>query len=187
MGHQDQGRKNYRSTKTTKTETSDSQHDDFTAYPTIDDGTKTNSIYASVIDIPASTGQVYTDQTGRFPNTSSRGNKYVTILYDYNSNAILAEPLKSKSEGQMIRAYTKLHEYLSDRGLKLRLKKLDNECPAGLKRFMTQHEVDFQLVPLHIHRRNSAKRAISSWKDHFIAGLSSLHPNDPNFPMHLWW
>jgi hypothetical protein len=137
-------------------------------------------IYVKAIE---ATGQIYTDQSGRFPTTSSRGNKYVMILYDYDSNAILAEPLKSKSEGEMIRAYTKLHEYLSGRGLKPRLQKLDNECPAGLKRFMTQNEVDFQLVPPHIHQRNSAKRAISSWKDHFIASLSST---DKQFPMHLW-
>jgi hypothetical protein len=137
-------------------------------------------IYVKAIE---ATGQIYTDQTGRFPTTSRRGNKYVMILYDYDSNAILAEPLKSKSEGEMIRAYTKLHEYLSGRGLKPRLQKLDNECPAGLKQFMTQHEVDFQLVPLHIHQRNSAKHAISSWKDHFIAGLSST---DKQFIMHLW-
>jgi hypothetical protein len=41
------------------------------------------------------TGQIYTDQTGRFPITSSRGNKYIMILYNYESNDILAEPLKS--------------------------------------------------------------------------------------------
>ena len=142
--------------------------------------TRTNMIYVKAIE---ATGQIYTDQTGRFPTTSSRGNKYVMILYDYNSNAILAEPLKSKSEGEMIRAYTKLLEYLSGRGLKPRIQKLDNECPAGLKRFMTQNEVEFQLVPPHIHRRNPAERAISSWKDHFIASLSST---DKQFPMHLW-
>jgi hypothetical protein len=111
-------------------------------------------IYVKAIE---ATGQIYTNQTGRFPTTSSRGNKYVMFLYDYDSNTILAEPLKSKSEGEMILAYTTLHEYLSDRSLKPRLYKLDNECPAGLKRFMTQNEVDFQLVPPIIHRRNSAE------------------------------
>jgi hypothetical protein len=76
------------------------------------------------------TGQIYTGQTSRFRTTSSRGSKYIMILYNYDSNAILVEPLKSKSEGDMIRAYSKLHEYLSDRGLKPRLQKLDNECPT---------------------------------------------------------
>jgi hypothetical protein len=142
--------------------------------------TRTNMVYVKAIE---ATGQIYIDQTGRFPTTSSRGNKYIMILYDYDSNAILAKPLKSKSEGEMIRAYSKLHEYLSDRGLKPRLQKLDNECPIGLKRLMKQNEVDYQLVPPHIHRRNSAERAISSWKNHFIVGLSST---DKQFPMHLW-
>jgi hypothetical protein len=145
--------------------------------------TCTNMIYVKAIEAD---GQIYTNQTGRFPTTSSRNNKYIMILYDYNTNAnaILAKPPKSKSEGEIIRSYTKLHEYLSDRGLKLRLQKLDNKCPAGLKHFMTQNEVNYQLVPPHIHRRNSARRAISSWKDHFIAGLSST---DKQFPMHLWY
>jgi hypothetical protein len=144
--------------------------------------TRTNMIYVKAIE---ATGQIYTDQTGRFPTTSSQGNKFVMIQYKYDSNTILAEPLKSKSEGEMIRAYTKLHEYLSGRGFKLRLQKLDNECPAKLKRlFMTQNEVDFQLMPPYIHRHNSAERAISSWKDHFIAGLRST---DKQFPMHLWF
>jgi hypothetical protein len=105
-------------------------------------------VYVKVIE---GTRQIYTNQSGRFPTTSSRGNKYIMIPYDYGSNAILAEPLKSKSEGKMIRAYSKLHEYISGRGLKLRLQKLDNECPTGLKRFMKQNEADYQLVPPHIH------------------------------------
>ena len=44
------------------------------------------------------TGKIYTDQTGRFPVTSSKGSKYLMVLYDYDSNAILSEPLKSRSE-----------------------------------------------------------------------------------------
>jgi hypothetical protein len=36
-----------------------------------------------------------TDQTGRFPITSSRGSKYIMVVYDYDSNAILTKPLTS--------------------------------------------------------------------------------------------
>jgi hypothetical protein len=39
-------------------------------------------------------GQIYTDQTGRFPMVSIKGDKYIMILYDYGSNAILAQPIK---------------------------------------------------------------------------------------------
>ena len=48
---------------------------------------------------------------------------------------------------------------------------------------MFDENVDFQLVPPGMHRSNSAERAIQTFKDHFIAGLSSV---DKDFPLHLW-
>ena len=39
------------------------------------------------------TGNNYTDQTSRFSVTSSCGSQYVLVLYDYDYNAILTEPL----------------------------------------------------------------------------------------------
>jgi hypothetical protein len=41
----------------------------------------------------------------------------------------------------------------------------------------------FQLVPPHDHRRNTAEKAISTFKDHFIAILCGA---DKAFPLHLW-
>jgi hypothetical protein len=137
-------------------------------------------VYAKVVTI---TGQIYSDQTGRFPVTSSKGNKYIIIVYDYDSAAILAEPIKNRTETELLRVCSKLHQYLADRGLKPRLQKLDNECSEALKQFMRQASVDFQLVPPYDHRQNAAERAIGIWKDHFVAGLAST---DPNFPMNLW-
>jgi hypothetical protein len=58
--------------------------------PDVDHGIKTQFVYAATIDAR----QIYTDQTGRFPVVSSKGNKYIMILYDYDSNAILAQPIK---------------------------------------------------------------------------------------------
>jgi hypothetical protein len=52
-----------------------------------------------------------------------------------------------------------------------------------LKHFFTTNDVEFQLVPTHCHRRNAAERAIRAFKEHFVAGLSSV---DPKFPLHLW-
>jgi hypothetical protein len=54
--------------------------------PDSDRGIKTQFVYAARKDA----GQIYTDQTGRFPMVSSKGDKYIMILYDYDSNAILA-------------------------------------------------------------------------------------------------
>jgi hypothetical protein len=76
--------------------------------------TRTNWVFKKPINV---TGQIYSDQTGRFPTTSSRGNKYVMIVYDYDSNAILSETIISRTEAKLIRAYTKIHTYLCNRGL----------------------------------------------------------------------
>jgi hypothetical protein len=105
------------------------------------------------------------------------------IVYDYNSTAILVEPIKNQCKQEILRTYSKLHKYLMDRQLKPQLPKLDNKCSAALKQFMRTAKVDFQLVPPYHHRQNAAERAIGIWKDHFVAGLASL---DPHFPMHFW-
>jgi hypothetical protein len=52
-----------------------------------------------------------------------------------------------------------------------------------LKNFFTVNDIAYQLVPPHCHRRNAAERAIRTFKEHSVAGLSSV---DPSFPMHLW-
>jgi hypothetical protein len=69
------------------------------------------------------------------------------------------------------------------RGLKPKLIKLDNEASEFLKDYLHQQDITFQLVPPYSHRRNSAERAIRSFKDHLIAGLCLP---DKSFPMHLW-
>jgi hypothetical protein len=48
---------------------------------------------------------------------------------------------------------------------------------------MKTNGVNYQLVSPHLHCRNAAKRAISIFKDHFIAVLASI---DGHWPMHLW-
>ena len=127
--------------------------------------------------------KIFTDQTGRFPITSSTRKKYIMILYDYDINSILTETMTSRDERELIRATEELHGQLTARGLKPQLQILDNECPRGLKQWLKQQEVGYQLVPPHIHRRNAAERAIATFKDHFITTLCGA---DPNFPMHLW-
>jgi len=48
---------------------------------------------------------VYTDQTGMFPVTSNRGNKYIMVMHEVGSNYIDAEPLKSRAENALVNAY----------------------------------------------------------------------------------
>ncbi len=48
---------------------------------------------------------MHTDQTGRFPATSSKGNQYIMVLVKVDGNYIDAEPMKNKTEGSRIKAY----------------------------------------------------------------------------------
>ena len=118
------------------------------------------------------TGKVSTDQTDHFPVTSIRGIKYLMVLYDHYSNTIIPEPIKSRSEPDLIRAYAVLHSKLTDRGLCSNFQMLYNECPDFLKDFMRREGVTFQLVPPHLHQTNSAERNIQTLKNNLIAGIS---------------
>ena len=48
---------------------------------------------------------------------------------------------------------------------------LDNECSVDMKTIFKEAQVEYQLVPPHIHWRNAAERAIRTYKNHLIAGL----------------
>ena len=75
-------------------------------------------------------GQICSDQTGRFPIFSSRGDSSVMVLYDYDSNAILTEPLKKNMTLELVRAQKRLTQYLLYRGLKPTALRIDNEYPS---------------------------------------------------------
>ncbi|KAI2496471.1 hypothetical protein MHU86_18012 [Fragilaria crotonensis] len=83
----------------------------------------------------------------------------------------------------ILAGYQVLHARLVAAGLRPQLQRLDNECSTALKQFMSAEDVDYQLVPPNLHRRNAAERAIRTFKNHFIAGLCGV---DKNFPLHLW-
>ena len=112
------------------------------------------------MDPPQRTGKIFTDQTGRFPVQSSNGNKYIFVLYDYDSNCILTEPIRNRTAIELLRAYSKVQTLLKQCGFTPKLQRLDNEASTILKDYMHEQQIDFQLVPPHMHRRNAAERAI---------------------------
>jgi hypothetical protein len=171
-GHLNQQRQNDRTTKIKDAKV-------IVTEPDLDRGNKTQFVYAATIYA----GQIYTDKTGRFPVVSSKGNKYIIILYDYDSNSILAQPIKDRTAPELLRAFQVMEQELVARGLKPKIMKLDNEASKLLKTYLHQKNITFQLFPPYSHRRNSAERAIRSFKDHLIAGLFST---EKSFPMHLW-
>ena len=56
-------------------------------YKAVNSVGKTGECYFTITPT-AETGKIFSDQTGRFTATSSKGNKYMMIMYDYNSNSI---------------------------------------------------------------------------------------------------
>ena len=89
LGHLDQVRTNLQSTKDKP-----NLMDDF--FPPT--STLYHKTYETLLQIIAFSPREfsYGDITGAFPFKSSRGNQYLYILYDFDSNAILVEPMKSR-------------------------------------------------------------------------------------------
>ena len=148
-GHRKKVNKNLRSTKLNSIT---ANHHIMTAldYPT---GTnaRTNLVtFKTVIDYEPS-GTVATDQTGRFPVRSSRGNQYLMVAYVRDANAILAVPIKNRNESSLVEAYNQIYDKLSFAGLKPIVQICDNECPRALKNFLKQKSITLQLVPPYDH------------------------------------
>ena len=79
-----------------------------------DDNIKTHQMFAAICE----EGKIYTDQTGCFPQLSSKGTKYIMIIYVYDANAILTVGLKSRMAGELVRGYQSIYQYLQTKGYK---------------------------------------------------------------------
>ena len=117
---------------------------------------KSNLIYAAYM-AKDKHGTIYTDLTGPFPVTSMDGNKYILVIYVYDSNAILLRPLKNRSDNETLRAYTEVYEFLKTRNCHPKLHVLDNEASKALKRLITTQNAVFQFVEAYDHRVNAAE------------------------------
>ena len=105
------------------------------------------------------------------------------VVYNYDSNAILAITLKDKTAESIWEAYEKIVKKLRKVGIEPKLQKMDNKCSSILKDYMDEEGIEYQLTAPYQHRTNAAERAIRTFKNHLIAGLCTL-PED--FPIELW-
>jgi hypothetical protein len=183
QGHLNQERANIRSTRppasSRQQPTSEDDLEDNVA-PPAEDNTRTRIIYA---DCNCTIGMVYTDPTGKILVPSVSGNQYILVVYEDDSNYIHAKPMIDRTGPSIIAAYQRSIIFLQSRGFKPLLQRLDNEATGTLQDFLVASNIDFQLAPPHVHRRNAAERAIRTLKHHFIAGLCSTNPD---FPLNLW-
>ena len=81
-------------------------------------------------------------------------------------------------------AYNTIMQRLKDRNMLVHLQILDNEAIKEYKTIIKDKcNIKYQLVPSHIHRQNAAKRAIRTFKAHFISILSEMAED---FPLCHW-
>ena len=96
-GHLDQEHKNKNSTQTNEVITE-----------------RTNVVIPLIFD---PTDKIYSDLPGQFTTKYSKGNQYIFVLYHYDSNAILTEPMKNRTGSEIFREYAELSNYLISRGM----------------------------------------------------------------------
>ncbi len=132
------------------------------------DITRHQDIFFHIEDL---SNTIHTDQTGGFPYTSQRGNRYIMVAIHLVANYIFNEPMKNRTEGQMMAAYQKIINRMRAAGLGLQKHILDNEASDAFKEKIRENGMEYELVPPGNHRRNQAERAIQTFKAHFIAVL----------------
>ena len=171
-GHMNQQHKNVRSTK--------KPFEECNAAAALR-GKKVKDIYVGMYDTRETT---FSDQTGQFPTHSKRSNKYIMVLVEIDSNPILIEPMKSRKNAEMIRAYDVLVQRLLAANIHPQKHVLNNKILDNMKLPIKEtYKFQLEMVPPGSHRRNAATVAIRNFKAHF---LSVLAGTADSFPLHLW-
>ena len=85
------------------------------------------------------------------------------VLVEIDSGAILAEPMRNRTSGEMINTYQALVNRLHRSGVKPKRHILDNEASKEFKECIQENGMTYQLVPPHDHRRNIAEKAIQTF------------------------
>jgi hypothetical protein len=127
---------------------------------------------------------MFSHQTGQIPIQSLCGNKYIMVIVEIDSKAILVEPIKNRKDAKMIRADNALLLQLKQASIVPKKHVLDNEVSENMKDYIcVTCKLDMELVPPGCHICNAAKVAIHNFKTHF---LSILAGGAGDFPPNLW-
>jgi hypothetical protein len=137
--------------------------------------------FAAIAD--KQTSILYNNLMGPFLFMSLKGNVCFLIVSHYETNAILAFPIKGFSDNIIVAAYKQQFNLLESKGYKIRLNVMDNQATQVINRFLETQDCDLLLVEPHNHRVNVVEGAIQMFNAHFISALATT---DSNFPLQLW-
>jgi hypothetical protein len=114
---------------------------------------------------------IFTDQTGHFPKKSSKGNQYIRVLCDIDSNSILVAAMKNRTSGEMIRAYQELIDRLHSAGIKPKRHILGNECLEDFKKMIVKNKPIGPVALLHMDRQTFGSSAHGQTDSHSLIVL----------------
>ena len=81
------------------------------------------------------------------------------IAYHCDSNAIMVIPFKKRKDTDRMAAYNTIMQRLQDRNMLVNLQILYKEASKEYKTLIKDKwNINYQLVPSHIHLQNEAKR-----------------------------
>jgi len=86
------------------------------------------------------------DLPGRYPCTSTRGHKYIFIMYDHDNNYILAKPIKSRKSSELVRGFKECYLKLAEAGINAQVIRLDNEINQELIAAIKEQDLQWQQV-----------------------------------------
>ena len=93
--------------------------------------------------------KIYTDQTGKFPEQSSRGHQYIMVLINMDSFYISMEPMKNQPLSEIVMTYQILIDPLKACGIIPKHHVLDNECSVEFKDAIKDNKMTYQLTTVH--------------------------------------
>ena len=106
------------------------------------------------------------------------------VMVEIDSNAILVEPINSRNDHKLARAYRVLMTRLQQAGIVPKKHILNNEVSKAMKTIIKdEYKMAMELVPPGCHRRNAAEVAIRNFKAHFLSVLAGAAED---FPPSLW-
>ena len=129
-GHLDAKRKTQHSTKVEEPDVYQQLLDD--AFPPQQhQGTRSHQVFLSVHHIKE---QMFSDLTGCIPWVSSTGMQCLFIVYNYDSNAILMEPIKNRKKETLLEAYKQILTRLASQ------RRVSTQTPTTRQRMFGHHE-----------------------------------------------
>ena len=140
---------------------------------------KTKKVFMTV---KLAEGWIASDQTGRLPRVSTRGNQYICVFYIYDANFIMPIAIQSRHRSDLLGAYETVYKWCESRGFKPTLHRMDNETSKDVEEFIEEQNADVQYTAPGRHCAPT-EQAVLTLKSCFKSTIASL---PPGFPFANW-